>query len=130
MREFSRSLTTAHGELTACRHDLATWMRSLPGLDGSTVIADVELVLTELVANVIDHTDSTDVVVLAALDRDGLWLSVMNDSSVDGVPDPSEWGVLQEGHRGRGLRLVRALCSSIEVAGGDDRTEICVRIAE
>lgn len=85
--------------------------------------------MTELAANVIDHTDSEWVQVAIDVGDGVVIVEVTQNSSVLSVPPVECWGLLEEGDRGRGLRIVRALSRHIEISGNDVRTSITCEIA-
>jgi anti-sigma regulatory factor (Ser/Thr protein kinase) len=91
------------------------------------LIGDIGLVLTELAANAIDHTESEYVGVVLQVDSSAVSIEVANDGDSRSIPDVVGWGSLAEGDRGRGLRLVRALCDDIELAGDEQMTVVRCR---
>ena len=124
---FSNRIGADHAELSALREEAALWLSQSLDESGDTTVADVSLVLTELAANVIDHTSSDSVDVELRVEDEWVTVVVLNSGPVDSVPPIDRWGELAEDLRGRGLRLIRALCDEIEVSGDDETTRICCR---
>lgn len=122
MSAFSSRIGARHVELSALREEAAVWLSQTLEESSDSTIADVSLVLTELAANVVDHTSSETVTVDLRVDDSSVTIEVSNDGPVSAVPPIGLWGEMAEGSRGRGLRLIRALCDDIAVTGDADRT--------
>lgn len=126
MTRFTTRCDATHHELSGLRGRVTNWLRSDetdPRLT-ARLVADVDVVTTELVANAIDHTDSTWVQVDVDVGTDVVIVGVANLGPVHSVPPAECWGFLEEGDRGRGLRIVRALSNHIEISGDDRRTSV------
>ncbi len=126
MVSLARSVPSDHASLSGLRQSVSTWLNE--ELGAVSVVADTAVVLTELAANVIDHTDSPNIDVDLRLTAGHLTLHVANEGPMSEVPAVDMWGRLAEADRGRGLRLVRALCDEVLVDGDDHRTEIICRL--
>lgn len=120
---FAEEFSATHHALSDVRHRVGAWLRT-HGHDSSVLVADVEMVLSELGANVVDHTGSPWIRIALELPGDRVTVEVSNQGSARVVPDVKDWGDLAEGTRGRGLRIVRALCTTIVVTGDEQRTHI------
>ena len=128
MVSFARLAPANHAALSTLRRSASDWLAGELGSNAGEVIADLTVVLTELAANVIDHTDSETVAVELALADDGfVTLVVANDGPVSAVPPAELWGKLDEGDRGRGLRLVKSFCDEILIGGDERHTTISCR---
>ncbi len=131
MSRFTTRCSTDHRRLSDLRATATDWLRdeladrSLP----EHVVVDVDVVMTELAANVIDHTVSPWVQVAVDVGLDVIAVEVTSPSSVHDVPPAECWGLLEEGDRGRGLRMVRALSRQIELTGDSERTSVRCEIA-
>lgn len=98
---------------------------------GRQTISEFELIVSELVANAVEHGDGGDVVVgVDASDAEWLVLTIVNGISASAPPlDPASWtvaGALQPS--GRGLGIVRELAQKIDVVrDGDSLVIVCRR---
>ena len=129
MVSFARRVSADHAALSSARHSAVAWMHEQAGPECEAAAADMAVVLTELVANVIDHTDAADVDVALRVEDGRFVLEVANDGAATDLPSVDLWGRLQEDDRGRGLRLVAAFCDEVVVDGDDHRTRIsCSRL--
>lgn len=124
MTSFAEDFPATHLQLSDVRRRVGAWMRGQGHDEASILVGDVELVITELAANVIDHTMSPWIRVAVELPGDRVTIEVAHHGSVHGVPAVEDWGELVEGSRGRGLRIVRALCNTIVVTGDLTRAHI------
>jgi anti-sigma regulatory factor (Ser/Thr protein kinase) len=94
-------------------------------------ISEFELIVSELVANAVQHGDGGDVVVrLDASDADWLVLTIVSGISATTPPlDPASWtvaGALQPS--GRGLGIVKELAQEIDIVrDGDFLVIVCRR---
>lgn len=124
MTSFAEEVPATHHQLSVVRRQVGDWMRSQGYDDAPIVVGDVEMVIAELAANVVDHTSSPSIRVAVELPGDRATVEVSHQGPAHGVPAVEEWGELLEGTRGRGLRIVRALCNTIVVTGDASRTHI------
>ena len=58
MVSFARRVPTDHAEVSSLRRSATEWLRAELYPDLETVVADMSVVVTELMANVIDHTEA------------------------------------------------------------------------
>jgi anti-sigma regulatory factor (Ser/Thr protein kinase) len=117
-------VTGTHGIGDARRHavDVAAKV-----LDGDR-LHDVALVVSELVANALEHGQGhADVVV--RLSGDGVEITVgsPSDGRLDGGLDLEDEPVAASERRGRGLRIVNSLTDTMVVRSVDDHIEVTVR---
>ncbi len=112
------------------RGELRAWLDCASGTTplSPTDVGDIDLVVTELAANVIDHTDSPWVEVTVTAAASGLTVEVLHDGDAVGLPAIDSWDRIAGGERGRGLRIVRALCQEIEVVHGENGAAIRCRM--
>lgn len=120
---FSVRVDADHESISRARREIARWAAEV-GADRDA-LADVELVVTELAANVVDHTTSSWVGIDVELAGDVAVLTVSGGCPADGIPPVERWGLVPGRGRGHGLRIVRALCTTVEVTG--DRLVSAVR---
>jgi anti-sigma regulatory factor (Ser/Thr protein kinase) len=118
MEPFEVSLPPDLSRLRALRHDLAAWLDSV-GVDADRRDA-VVLAVHEAAANGIEHANGR-VTVRGTRDQDKLLLVVSNSGRWRG-PRPSEH------YRGRGLALMRALLSRMEIRVDRDGTTVRMRM--
>jgi anti-sigma regulatory factor (Ser/Thr protein kinase) len=130
MSTFSQRFDADHRILSTTRSDYRAWFESAGRVTpGSTIDPiDVDVVATELAANVIDHTDSPWVWLEITAAPTEVTVTVSHLGPASAIPDVAQWGALDEGARGRGLRMVRALCDQIEVGSEGDTTSIRCRL--
>jgi anti-sigma regulatory factor (Ser/Thr protein kinase) len=113
-------------ELAAVRGHVGDFVRELDG--GDDAAEEFELVVSELVTNVIQHTDAAELTVSVERDRDGWVLDVTDadDLVLDGprrLPAPSS-------PTGRGLFVVEALMDTVTVVDTPNGRSIrCTRAA-
>ena len=127
---YRRQFPATHHSLSDARASINEWVASAGrpvGLPG-TVAADVDVVVTELAANVVDHTSSPWFGVLIGVDARRVTIEVSNLGPSDSVPAVESWADLAVDERGRGLRIVGAICDRIVVAGGRTATTISCEI--
>ncbi|MFN3214863.1 MAG: ATP-binding protein [Acidimicrobiales bacterium] len=130
MATFSHRIDADHRTLSDLRGTLLDWL----GLHcdevptAATTVGDIDLVVTELAANVIDHTPSPWVQVVVTAAPAALTVEVSHGGDAAGLPDPESWGTIEDGDRGRGLRIVRALCDNIGIVRSHDVTAIRCRV--
>ena len=126
MSRFTTRCDADHRSLSDLRGRLTSWLLTddtgplLPG----PLVADIDVVVTELGANVIDHTGSPWLQVSVDVGLDVVVLEASHIGSVHAIPPAESWGLLQVGDRGRGLRIVRALTRHIEIVGDDHRASV------
>lgn len=113
-------------ELSAIRSDVGAYVQQNGG--GSSVAADLELVVSELATNVIEHTSSATISVLVERNERG-WVVQVADvddvSILDAVSLPPITSLT-----GRGLFVVSSLVDTVEVVDtGTARAVRCVRSA-
>lgn len=119
---FTRTIARSHRELSALRHDVRAWLARLEESPGPAPV-DIDLVVTELMANAIDHTASETIDLAVTVHAGRARVRVANDRGSDHPVLTSEWST--SGERGRGLRLVAAVSSDLRL-GGDDRRSVVV----
>lgn len=120
---FAEEVPATHAHLSDVRRAIGAWLRA-QGVVSQTAVGDVEMVVSELGANVVDHTGSRTIRIALELSGDRVVIDVVNRGSAYLVPAIEEWGELVEGSRGRGLRIIRALCAEIVVSGDTEHTHI------
>lgn len=112
----------------AAREFVAGVLRGANASDAA--VDDMGLIVSELVANSIQHGDGGDIVVRVEHDSDE-WFAVTvgNGLAVRHPPmDPATWTVAPPDERsGRGLGIVRQLADEIEVMLEADRLDITCR---
>ena len=119
---YRRQFPATHRSLSDARAAINEWVASsghtasLPAL----IAADIDVVVTELAANVVDHTSSEWFGVVIGVEAQRVSVEVSNLGPCDRVPPVESWADLAVDERGRGLRIVGAICDPIVVAG--DRT--------
>jgi len=93
-----------------------------------TTIGDLELAVSELVTNAIEHGDNAEPVEVAVgLDGDVLTVSVRSHGNVSALAPTSEWEVAGfEAIAGRGLGIVRAVVDRIDVTRESDMVTVTV----
>jgi anti-sigma regulatory factor (Ser/Thr protein kinase) len=118
MEPFEASLPPDLSRLRGLRHDLAAWLDSIE-VDAYRRDA-VVLAVHEAAANGIEHANGR-VTVRGSRDEDKLLLVVSNSGRWTG-PRPGEL------NRGRGLTLMRALLSRMEIGVEPDGTTVRMRM--
>jgi anti-sigma regulatory factor (Ser/Thr protein kinase) len=89
-------------------------------------VADLELVVAELVTNAVEHGTGSGVVVELDIDPSVVTVSVTSGGGAD-LGGPSDWVMPPVGSTsGRGLALVRALVDDVEWSMTDGRTTVRV----
>ncbi|MEM9466074.1 MAG: ATP-binding protein [Actinomycetota bacterium] len=122
---FHRTIARSHLELSALRHDVRAWLERIGDAAHPSPI-DIDVVVTELVANAIDHTSSSSVDLTLAVAAGRVRVQVANDVGDDEPVLASEWR--EAGERGRGLRLVAALSSDLQLGVVDDRSVVVAEL--
>lgn len=96
-----------------------------------TVIRDFQLVVSELVANVIEHCDGSELTVFSDFSDPQWWdIGVVGGKSMDGklMGQPETWTIAGNGHTsGRGLGIVRQLMDDIITDTTDGRVSVQCR---
>jgi len=94
------------------------------------VVDDLDLVVSELVANAIQHGDGSNIVV-SVDGRSAIWfaVAVSNGVATSRPPmDPTTWAVAATDQpSGRGLGIVRRLAEEIDVAESDGNLHVTCR---
>ena len=122
---FVRSISRSHRELSALRLDIRSWLSDNDAVSGPSPV-DVDVVVTELVANAIDHTTTSAIDVVVSVQPDRVRVEVANDVGHERPVLTSEWS--GAGERGRGLRLVAALSAELRMAGDDERSVVVAEL--
>jgi serine/threonine-protein kinase RsbW len=118
MEPFEASLPPDLSRLRGLRHDLADWLDTV-GVDTYRRDA-VVLAVHEAAANGIEHANGR-VTIRGTRDEDKLLLVVSNSGRWRGPRPP-------EPQRGRGLDLMRALLSRMEIRVDPDGTTVRMRM--
>jgi anti-sigma regulatory factor (Ser/Thr protein kinase) len=104
--------------------------RVLSECDAVDVVADLELVASELVTNAVEHGNGDDIDLMVACDGSQVTITVTSHGQVDDVGPSDEWRVAEPGSiTGRGLGIVRALADHIDVRKRADELRIVVERA-
>lgn len=119
------TIPSSHAALSQLRHDLRDWLDTHAGA-GLPPVVDIDLVVTELAANAIDHADADTVDVAVAVDDERVRVEVANDTTGAPAALSSEWA--EAGERGRGLRLVSALASGLWLESGEGRSVVVAEL--
>ncbi len=130
MASFTTQFDADHRQLSDARQQLRAWLH---GGDRADALSDdrrldIDVVVTELAANAIDHTEADDVEVVVRVGTTWATIEVTNTGPCDLVPPVERWGDLTQGDRGRGLRIVRALADDIDIMGDGHATTIRCRV--
>ena len=118
----------AHGvdDVAAFRHAVAEFLgrRGVP----STVVDDLELVISELVTNAIVHQRSDHAVSLRVELTESIDVEVSNYGSAAAIPSVEDWRVASPYEMsGRGLGIVRRLCDDAVIRQDGDRVVVACR---
>lgn len=93
----------------------------------STIVDDIELVVSELVSNAVVHGRPGPVHVEVAVD-DEVVVAVANQGRSEGIPAVEEWMLPgPEAVSGRGLAIVRRLTDHVAVRQSGDMTVVVAR---
>ena len=94
----------------------------------STVVEDLELVVSELATNAIVHRSSDHAVAVRVVLSESIDVEVSNHGSAAGVPPVEEWRVAPPHETsGRGLGIVRRLCDDAAIRQDGDRVIVACR---
>jgi anti-sigma regulatory factor (Ser/Thr protein kinase) len=94
------------------------------------VVADVELMASELVTNAIEHGTGDEIEVTVTCDGHQVTLSVTSRGRAEQVGPHADWQVAEPGSiTGRGLGIVRVLADRIDVCRRSDDLRITVERA-
>lgn len=86
----------------------------------SDLSGDLELVVSELVTNAIEHGLEEPVTVIVATRTNNVVVSVRSVRTSSGIADPSTWaGPLPTVRTGRGLAIVRSISDEVSVDADD-----------
>ena len=113
-------------DVAAIRHASTEFLarRNVP----STVIDDLELVISELVTNAIVHRSSEDPVAVRVGLNETIEIEVSNHGLVTAVPPVDAWRVASpHDMSGRGLGIVRHLCDEAAIRQAGDRLVVRCR---
>jgi serine/threonine-protein kinase RsbW len=125
----ARSLTLeAHDlhDVAELRHDVVRFLRG--GRLPSTVVDDLELVVSELVTNAIVHRSAGDAVAVLVMLGESIDVEVANHGSAAAVPPVGEWRVASPDEMsGRGLGIVRRLCDEAAIRQDGERVVVACR---
>lgn len=130
--EGTRSATIEHtyagttDTINQARNDLVEWLfeNGLP-----QVTADAQLVVSELTSNAIEASPDQPYRVSARLEADVVCIRVSNRSTAE-LPSPDDWSpesVLAP--QGRGLLIVKALASSVDIDQTDTETTVSAHLS-
>ncbi|MEO0492363.1 MAG: ATP-binding protein [Actinomycetota bacterium] len=122
---FHASITSSHLDLSSLRHEVRAWLDGCPD-SGQPPSIDIDVVVTELVANAIDHTDAPTVELDIVIDGPRVRVAVANDNGADEPVLTSEWA--EAGERGRGLRLVAALSDDLRLLSESGRSVVVAEL--
>ena len=95
------------------------------------VVDDCRLVISEMVANVVEHGDGTGLDVCVDLDVAAHWVVTVEcaaSTSASALSDSARWTLADPSHvSGRGLAIVRSLVDQIAITSTDGRlTFLCL----
>lgn len=97
---------------------------------GADVLGDLQLIVSELFSNAVEHGDNTTVRVGVTQSDDFAAVSVRSDGSSHGVRPPDDWRVPDpEAITGRGLGIVREIADDVTVERDGDIVTITARCA-
>jgi anti-sigma regulatory factor (Ser/Thr protein kinase) len=116
---FSLRVPADPGKLRAVRRRLDRWLSSL-GVDPD-VGRDIVLACSEACANAIEHAYGAKGGIVEVEGQ------LMGDDVEIVVRDGGRWRPARDGDRGRGLSVIRASMDHLEIARGDQGTEVRMR---
>ena len=95
--------------------------------DRAELVGDLELAVSELVTNAVEHglAEPLTVNVVVTADPPSVGISVRSVRSSSGIADPSTWsGPLPAVRTGRGLAIVRAVSDAVSVDADDETVTV------
>lgn len=96
--------------------------RSLAGVVPGDVAADLELIVSELFSNAVEHGDADRVTVRLDVQRGAAEVTVDSESPAPHVGPVETWAVADEDAlSGRGLGIVRSVADVVHVERGEGR---------
>jgi anti-sigma regulatory factor (Ser/Thr protein kinase) len=111
--------------VVVARRFVGSWLSTVTS--DRMVIGDLELAVSELVTNAIEHGDHHDVSVELNLEGSLLSMSVTSRGNVGDLAPTAAWELAgAESVTGRGLGIVRAVVDQIDVTRDSDRVTITV----
>ena len=122
---FHASIPPSHFDLSSLRHEVRAWLDARPDSDLPSSV-DVDIVVTELVANAIDHTDAPAIDLSVVAEGPTLRVEVANDRGPEEPVLASAWA--ESGARGRGLRIVAALSADLRLQTEDGRSVVVAKL--
>ena len=122
---FHASIPPSHFDLSSLRHEVRAWLDSRPDSERPPS-ADVDIVVTELVANAIDHTDAPAIDLTVVAEGPTLRVVVANDRGPEELVLASAWA--ESGVRGRGLRIVAALSADLRLQTENGRSVVVAEL--
>ncbi len=96
-------------------------------VDGADVGGDMELAVSELVTNAVEHGLAEPVTVIVAVTTDPptVAISVRSVRTPSGIADPSTWaGPLPAVRTGRGLAIVRSISDEVSVEADESTVTV------
>jgi anti-sigma regulatory factor (Ser/Thr protein kinase) len=98
--------------------------QALQSADSPDLRDAAALCVSELVANVVRHTNSAECQLSVSWDRDRLWIKVRDDSQESPAVQPGGGADDESPEQGRGMQIVQALASDWGVTNieGDGKT--------
>lgn len=111
--------------VAVARQTVRRWLSGLT----DPVVGDVELIVSELVTNAIDHGPEGSVVVEVDHDDSVVRASVTSAAPSVELPSPDRWALpTPDATSGRGLAIVRRLADDVQVDADDERLTIVVTV--
>ena len=122
---FHASIPPSHLNLSSLRHEVRAWLDARTDIDRPPSV-DVDVVVTELVANAIDHTDAPVIDLTLVAEGPTLRVEVANELGREEAVLASEWA--EAGARGRGLRIVAALSVDLRLRTEEGRSVVVAEL--
>jgi anti-sigma regulatory factor (Ser/Thr protein kinase) len=113
-------------DVAAVRHAVAEFLarRGAP----STVVDDLELVVSELVTNALTHRSADRPVTVRVVSGEAISLEVANHGSAAEIPPVESWRLASPREMsGRGLGIVRRLCDEAAIRQDGDQIVVSCR---
>ena len=124
--ESNESFRYRRDEVEVARARRAVRRSLVDGQVGADAVADLELVVAELVTNAVEHGTGSWVVVECDVDPIVVTISVINGGACD-LGDPSDWIMPPaDSIAGRGLALVRTLVDDVDWFETDGQMQVRV----